>query len=131
AMGSWWHTRPRTLLWAALLMLIAFFGMTLRPTQGVSPMIDLASMIAWQAVLGLALGMIYSGSLYFGMVLSEGSTDHGGYHEALIGLGWILGPAAGVAAQSLYPDNVGVGIGAVGAVIVVSVGVVIVTAIVM
>ena len=43
-------------------------------------------MIAWQIVLGVTMGLIYSGSLYFGMVLSEGSTEHGGYHEALIGM---------------------------------------------
>ena len=131
ALGSWWHTRPRALLWAAIVMLVAFFGMTLRPTGGASPTADLISMIAWQAVLGLAIGMIYSGSLYFGMVLSEGSTEHGGYHEALIGLGWILGPAAGVGAQQLRPDSVWMGIAAVGSVIAASVLVVIVTTIVM
>jgi MFS family permease len=131
AFGSWWHTRPRALLWAAIVMGVAFFGMTLRPTGGASPSIDLISMIAWQAVLGLAIGMIYSGSLYFGMVLSEGSTEHGGYHEALIGVGWILGPAAGVGAQQLRPDSVWMGIAAVGSVIGVSVLAVIVTALVL
>jgi MFS family permease len=128
AMGSWWHTRPRALLWAAAIMLIAFFGMTLRPTQGASPTIDLASLIAWQAALGLAIGMIYSGSLYFGMVLSDGSTEHGGYHEALIGLGWIVGPLAGAAAQAIRPDSVWLGIMAVGGVIAASVLTVIVVA---
>ena len=131
AMGSWWHTRPRVLLWAAVLMLVAFFGMTLPPTNGRSPGIDLASMVLWQAVLGGALGMIYSASLYFGMVLSEGSTEHGGYHEALIGLGWVLGPLAGVAAQQLKPGEVWAGVAAVGAVIGLSVLVVLVTAVVM
>ena len=131
ALGSWWHTRPRILLWAAVAMLVAFFGMTLPPTHGRSPAIDLTSMILWQIVLGGALGMIYSASLYFGMVLSEGSTEHGGYHEALIGLGWVLGPAAGVAAQQLRPGEVWAGIAAVGAVIALSVLVVLVTAVVM
>jgi MFS family permease len=125
AMGSWWHTRPRTLVWAAAVMLIAFFGMTLRPTQGASPTIDLVSLIAWQAALGLALGVIYAGSLYFGMVLSDGSTEHGGYHEALIGLGWIIGPLAGAAAQGIRPDSLWLGIAAVGAVIGASVAAVI------
>lgn len=131
AMSAWWHTRPRALLWAAVIMLVAFFGMTLRPTAGQSPTIDLIAMVGWQAVLGLALGMIYSASLYFGMVLSEGSTEHGGYHEALIGLGWILGPAAGAATQLFWPAQIWVGIAAVGAVIALSVIVVVVTAVVM
>jgi MFS family permease len=131
ALGAWWHTRPRVLLWAAVAMLIAFFGMTLPLTHGANPLADLVSMILWQAVLGLALGMIYSGSLYFGMVLSDGSTEHGGYHEALIGLGWVLGPAAGALAQRIRPDELWVGIAAVGAVIAASVVVVVMTAIVM
>jgi hypothetical protein len=131
ALGSWWHTHPRILLWAAVVMLLAFFGMTLPPTHGASPAVDLASMIFWQIVLGGALGMIYSASLYFGMVLSEGSTEHGGYHEALIGLGWVLGPLAGVAAQQLRPGEIWAGIAAVGAVIAISVLVVLVTAVVM
>ena len=131
ALSAWWHTRPRALLWAAVVMLVAFFGMTLRPTHGLSPGVDLAAMIIWQAVLGLALGMIYSASLYFGMVLSEGSTKHGGYHEALIGVGWVLGPAAGAATQFFWPGQVWAGIAAVGAVIAASVIVVIVTAVIM
>lgn len=121
ALGTWWHTRPRTLVWAAAVMLIAFFGMTIRPTQGASPGIDLASMIVWQAALGLAIGTIYAGSLYFGMVLSDGSTEHGGYHEALIGLGWFLGPAAGGVAEKIHSQDAWPGIIAVGGVIAASV----------
>lgn len=128
AASAWWHTRPRALVWAALVMLISFFGMTLRPTQGAWPLADLACMILWQAVLGLAIGMIYSGSLYFGMVLSEGSTEHGGYHEALIGLGWVLGPAAGAVAGRIRPDDVRYGIAAVGTVIALSVAAVLIAA---
>jgi MFS family permease len=131
ALGTWWHTRPRMLLWAAVAMLVAFFGMTLPPTHGRLPAVDLACMIGWQAVLGAALGMIYSASLYFGMVLSEGSTEHGGYHEALIGLGWVLGPGAGVIAERLKPGESWVGVAAVGTVIALSVLVVLTTAVVM
>lgn len=128
AFGTWWHTRPRTLVWAAVVMLIAFFGMTVRPTQGASPAIDLTSMILWQAALGLAIGTIYAGSLYFGMVLSDGSTEHGGYHEALIGLGWFLGPAAGGIAESIRPQTAWPGIIAVGGVIAASVVAVLIAA---
>ncbi len=122
--GAWWHTRPRLLLIAAVAMLIAFFGVTLRPSDfmpGASRSLDIGSMIGFQLVLGVALGMIYSASLYFGMALSEGSTEHGGYHEALIGLGFVLGPGAGALAQTLRPGNVYAGIGAVGTVVLLSV----------
>lgn len=135
ALGTWWHTRPRALLWAAVLMLVSFFGMTLAPSTlfpaaRISYAADLTSLILWQGALGLSLGMIYSGSLYFGMVLSDGSTEHGGYHEALIGLGWLIGPAAGAAAEILLPNNMMAGVTAVGAVIAASVLLVLITAVV-
>ena len=122
--GTWWHTRPRILLVAAVLMLAAFLGVVVRPSDllaGVTSRSDLASMVLWQVVLGVALGMIYSGSLYFGMVLSDGSTEQGGYHEVLIGLGSILGPGAGAIAQWFWPNNVKAGIMAVGGVVAASV----------
>src|SRR4029078_3994466 len=98
------------LLWAACLLLAAFLAITFRPdwlprSPDVAARPWLAWLIAGQGVLGLALGLIYSASLYFGMVLSEGSTEHGGYHEALIGLGTILGPGARAFAQWLPPRD--------------------------
>lgn len=118
-----WHTRPRLLLLASAVMLVSFWGITLRPSDllGIprlaSSGVDLASMIGWQIALGLAMGMIYSGSLYFGMVLSHGSTRHGGYHEALIALGAAVGPGVGALTQSLWPGRIGYGIAGVSAVL--------------
>src|SRR5205823_3476209 len=117
---TWWHTRPRILLAATALMLIAFLGVTIPPSDlfaSRSHSIDLTSMLTWQLLLGAAMGLIYAGSLYFGMVLSEGSTEHGGYHEALIGLGSVLGPGAAALTQTLGPANPYLAIGAVAAVI--------------
>ncbi len=129
---TWWHTRPRLLLISAIVMLIAYFGVTVRPSHVLGHgtfAVDVATMIVAQIALGVTLGMIYSGSLYFGMVLSDGSTEHGGYHEALIGLGFVVGPGVGAIAQSLRPTNVYAGIYAVGAVVLLSVCAVVVTAI--
>jgi MFS family permease len=117
---AWWHTRPRVLLLAAIIMLAAFLGVTLRIGHGPISGLDQIFMIAWQIPLGLTMGIIYSGSLYFGMVLSDGSTEHGGYHEALIGVGQIVGPAAALVAQRLYPDNITAAVTAVAAVLFVS-----------
>ena len=121
----WWHTRPRLLLASAGVMLVAFVGVTVRPsemfTAGGSQTIDLAAMLAWQLLLGAVMGVIYSGSLYFGMVLSEGSTEHGGYHEALIGLGSVLGPGTAALTQWRWPGDVRAGVIAVCCVIGLSV----------
>ncbi|MEA2710950.1 MAG: hypothetical protein QOF78_3551 [Phycisphaerales bacterium] len=114
---AWWHTRPRILLGAAAVMLVAFMGVTIRPSDlfgaTIPYSLDLASMIAWQLVLGAVLGMIYSASLYFGMVLSEGSTEHGGYHEALIGLGSVLGPGTAALTQLIWRGDIRAGVAAV------------------
>jgi hypothetical protein len=109
----WWHTRPRLLLAASIVLPIAFLGITRIPTLG--------PMLGFQIVMGSALGLIYAASLYFGMVLSSGSTEHGGYHEALIGLGVLLGPGSGVIAQLVLPNNPSVGIGAIAALLFLSV----------
>jgi hypothetical protein len=104
-----WHTRPRLLLGAAILMAAAFIAVT-------APL-GLPAMILAQLFLGIAVGLIYTASLYFGMVLSEGSTQHAGYHEALIGLGQILGPGVGALTQWRWPENLPAGVIAVSCVI--------------
>lgn len=99
ALGAtvFWHARPRLLLVAAMGLLLSLLAMTLPESLG--------WMILGQVVFGIATGLIYSASLYFGMVLSEGSTEHGGYHEALIGFGMTLGPGVGVISQWLRPGD--------------------------
>ena len=106
----WWHTRPRALLTAALLLLAGFLAITLRPqwlpgAPDVAPAPWIAWLVCWQILLGAALGLVYAASLYFGMVLSDGSTEHGGYHEALIGLGTVIGPGAGAIAEMAGGGN--------------------------
>jgi MFS family permease len=123
----WWHTRPRMLLVAAAVMLVAFLGVTVRPSDvfggpgAIVHAVDLASMVGWQISLGAVMGMIYSASLYFGMVLSDGSTEHGGYHEALIGLGSILGPGTAALTQLVWRGDLRAGVAAVCCIIGLSV----------
>ena len=123
---TWWHTRPRALLLASILLLMAFVAVTFQPewlpgSPAVATLPWVAWLALWQVALGLALGLIYSASLYFGMVLSEGSTEHGGYHEALIGLGTVVGPGAGALAERLGHGSSAWGVAAVAAVIAASV----------
>jgi MFS family permease len=110
---AWWHTRPRALLLAAIVLLAAFLCITLIPST--------LSMILWQIALGAAMGLIYSASLYFGMVLSDGSTAQNAYHEALIGLGCVLGPGSGALAQTFFPGNPHASVTAIGTILWLSV----------
>jgi len=93
---SGWHYRFRWLV-AAYLALIATFG-----TLVVAP--NLAVLVFAQIVFGCALGLIYYSSLFYSMDLSPAKGEHGGIHEAAIGLGNFAGPAVGAAALHFLPQ---------------------------
>jgi MFS family permease len=101
---TFWHKRPWLMFVASITMLISFLGAIIPGAMtGIGLPQALLYMAIAQVVLGLSIGTIYSASLYFGMAVSEGSTEHGGYHEALIGLGQILGPTVGATMQWMHP----------------------------
>jgi MFS family permease len=103
---SFWHKRPGLMFVASITMLFGFVGTIVPGTlTELSPGWALSAMIVAQIVFGLSIGTIYAASLYFGMAVSEGSTRHGGYHEALIGLGQVIGPLVGATMQWVYPGT--------------------------
>lgn len=126
ALSAFWHTRPRLLILAAVIMLVSFAAICVPVTAIIGGTagsnIDLWTMGIAQFVLGWAVALIYSASLYFGMVLSEGSTEHGGYHEALIGLGQSLGPGVAAGAQALKPGSIVPAVAAISAMLAISLG---------
>jgi MFS family permease len=115
----WWHTRPRIMWLASLILPLAFLGSTIAVSEfsNIPASADAWFLIGWQILFGISVGLIYSGSLYFGMVLSDGSTEHGGYHEALIGLGSVLGPGSGAVILLLDPAQPQLGIACVAVVL--------------
>lgn len=124
---TWWQTRPRLLLVAAVVLLLAFLGIVI-PADRLGPFVhsSLITIVALMAVsellMGIAAGFIYTGSLYYGMVLSDGSTEQGGYHEALIGAGIVVGPGFAAAALQVSTDGSQVpGIAAVTTVMLVTI----------
>jgi len=60
-----------------------------------------AMAIAGQVVFGFCAGQTYFAALYHAMVLENASVEAGGHHEALIGGGFALGPAIGLAGIGL------------------------------
>jgi MFS family permease len=101
-----WHHKPRWLLGGGILLLLSYLAIVIPGERlGIFAQAPLWSIVttmaAGEVVLGLMAGFVFSSSLYFGMVLSEGSTDHGGYHEALIGAGGVVGPGLAAVAQQL------------------------------
>ncbi|MGC4089130.1 MAG: MFS transporter [Polyangiaceae bacterium] len=61
-----------------------------------------------EIVFGLAAGFTYSAALYYALLLKNASVDAGGAHESLIGLGFALGPLAGLAG-SVAASSIGNG----------------------
>ena len=119
---TFWHKRPSLMFLASIAMLFAFIG-TIIPGSlaGMDLIRALSIMAAAQIILGFSIGTIYSASLYLGMAVSEGSTAHGGYHEALIGLGQILGPLLGATLQWMYPDTLWPAVAGISAIVLISV----------
>lgn len=92
--GLWrwtgWHYRFRWLL-AAFVGLIAGFATLMLAAQ-------LWLVLVAQLVFGAAIGLLYYSSLFYSMDVGETKGEHGGLHEAAIGIGICAGPAVGAAA---------------------------------
>ena len=119
---TFWQKRPGLMFLASVAMLAAFIGTIIPGALAKMGLAQaLSAMVIAQIVLGLSIGAIYSASLYFGMAVSAGSTRHGGYHEALVGLGQILGPLVGATMQWIYPGTLWPAVAAISGVVSISV----------
>lgn len=85
---AWWPgwrgQRPALVVGAAVL--IAGFTAAL---SGAGVGVVLAGLVAF----GIGQGTLYYQALYYGMAVGQGEVDSGGHHEAVIGLGYLGGPA--------------------------------------
>jgi len=56
---------------------------------------QLAVFVIGQMVFGISIAVLYSGSLYYAMHVSAGHGGHAAFHEAVIGIGTMVGPTIG------------------------------------
>jgi MFS family permease len=97
-----WHYRFRFLAGAYFVMMISFAAMLLVP--------HLWMLVLSQLLLGPAMGLIYYSSLFYSMdVGTSRKGEHGGIHEAAIGVGNTLGPAVAAAGLKFFPARPGSG----------------------
>jgi predicted MFS family arabinose efflux permease len=92
-----WHYRFGWLLGAFITLIASFAAILLIP--------HVWTLVLAQIVFGLAVGLIYYSSLYYSMDTGASKGKEGGIHEAAIGLGIFLGPAAGVSALQIFPHQ--------------------------
>ncbi len=98
--GLWqwtgWHYRFRWLITSYALLIGSFAAILLAPSVAV--------LVTAQVAFGGAVGLIYYSSLFYSMDVGETKGEHGGIHEAVIGLGNFTGPGVGAAALYFVPQ---------------------------
>jgi MFS family permease len=92
-----WHYRFRFLASAYVVMMVSFAAMILAPHLWV--------LVLSQMLLGPAIGLIYYSSLFYSMDVGKTKGEHGGIHEAVIGVGNCVGPAMAAAALEFLPGR--------------------------
>jgi hypothetical protein len=90
-----WHYRFRWLLAWYFVLIVSFAATLLAP--------NLAVVVLAQILFGGAIGLFYYSSLFYSMDIGETKGEHGGIHEAAIGLGNFAGPAIGALALQILP----------------------------
>jgi len=91
-----WHYRFRWLVTAFATLITVFVVILTAP--------NLAVLVGAQLFFGVAIGLIYYSSLFYSMDVSETKSEHGGIHEAAIGLGNFAGPAVGAVSLQFFPN---------------------------
>ncbi len=109
-----WHYRFRWLLVAYLALIGAFAAILMAP--------NLAVLVLAQIVFGSVAGLIYYSSLFYSMDLGDTKGEHGGIHEAAIGLGNFAGPAVGAASLYFLPQYANSGALAVSGLLLLGLG---------
>ena len=109
-----WHYRFRWLVSAYGLLIISFAMILMAHS--------LAAIVIAQLFFGVTVGLMYYSSLFYAMDASETKSEHGGIHEAAIGVGNFLGPAVGAAAIWFAPQSATAGAWAVSGLLAAGLG---------
>jgi len=109
-----WHYRFRWLVTAFALLIVTFAVILAAPNLWV--------VLGAQIVFGVAIGLIYYSSLFYSMDTSETKGEHGGIHEAAIGVGNCLGPGVGAVSLQFFPQAAHNGVVAVSVLLLIGLG---------
>lgn len=90
-----WHYRFRWMVTAFATIILSFAAMLLASS--------LTMMVVAQVFFGFSAGLIYYSSLFYAMDVGEAKGEHGGLHEAAIGIGICAGPAVGALSLQIWP----------------------------
>jgi MFS family permease len=112
ALWRWegWHYRFRWLAAAFVILILSFATILMSP--------NLVFLITAQVFFGAAIGLMYYSSLFYSMDAGDTRGEHGGIHEAVIGLGNCVGPAVGALSLQFLPQYANSGAVAVSVLLV-------------
>jgi len=96
---SFWHGRWGTLLLGSLALFAGFAAVVLGPSLWI--------LLAGLASFGVGMGVIYYAAIYYALSVGHAEVDAGGKHEALIGMGYTIGPILGLLAFTLWEGQSG------------------------
>lgn len=88
-----WRGRPLPLIAALLGVGVGAWLLLVSPHA--------AGVLAGEVLFGVASALSFYAAIYYAMVLGNAAVGAGGAHESLIGVGFFLGPAAGLLGQLL------------------------------
>lgn len=99
-----WHGRWETPVVAAMVMLSGFAAAVLAPSM-TTGWIAMVWVIVGLSGFGAGVAAIYKAALYYVMEVGDSGIDAGGSHEALIGIGYTVGPLCGLVAGGLVSQG--------------------------
>lgn len=97
-----WHGRWWTPWTGMALLLVGFTTCMLAPSF---PSLAMPMLIGGLFTTGIGIAMTYCGALYYALAVGSTEIDAGGKHEALIGLGYTLGPLCGIMGLGIAGNN--------------------------
>jgi hypothetical protein len=105
-----WQTPIASTWLVARVFLFAFFerwhgwhGRWWTPWTGMALL--LGGFATCMLVMGIGIAATYCGALYYALAVGSTDIDAGGKHEALIGLGYTLGPLCGIMGLQIAGDD--------------------------
>ena len=92
--GRWWTP------WTGMGCMLVGFSLCMLspmfPNMFGNDTSGLILLILGLAIIGVGVAMTYYGALYYAMAVGNAEVDAGGKHEAVIGMGYTLGPVCGL-----------------------------------
>ena len=93
-----WHGRWSTPVVGGSLMFAGFTASLLSPLVPVtgSTLPGILVLVGGLVVFAVGMALIYTAAIYYAMMVGRSEVDAGGKHEALIGVGYTVGPLCGL-----------------------------------